>query len=108
MTLTRCVLCGTRCVPMADYDAPVCAECDDRYDRAELRLDLIVSHPQTPVDDVVRTPPSPANPALAQLAAEVTAETYGRLVPEYHNDGTPPAAERRPFERPVLRVVGAA
>lgn len=41
MILVRCVLCGARCVPMADYDAPVCHECDDRHEAALARLDTM-------------------------------------------------------------------
>jgi len=30
--MTACVLCRRPCVPMADYDVPVCLHCDDLSD----------------------------------------------------------------------------
>lgn len=38
---TTCVLCGMPCIPMADYDIPVCAHCDDLHQQALARLDLL-------------------------------------------------------------------
>lgn len=26
----HCALCGRQCIPLADYDAPICLDCDDR------------------------------------------------------------------------------
>lgn len=100
---------------MADYDAPVCAPCDRRHENVVAILDIAAGwpHPQPaqPVDD---QPGTPVNTALHDLAAAVTVETYGRLVPEYRNPKTAPAAAQldalRELDGPVLHVIdgGAA
>jgi hypothetical protein len=102
--MTMCVVCGQPCVPMADYEYPVCVDCDLwRHDALE-RLTQV--RPQA-----VHAPPpeTPIFPGLQRLAAIVTAETYGRLVPEYHNNRNDElAALQKP--QPPLRVIegGAA
>ena len=38
MTLPSCALCGQRCIPLADYDAPICVACDNLHEAATTRL----------------------------------------------------------------------
>jgi hypothetical protein len=97
-----CVVCGQLCVPMADYDQPVCIRCDSVREVAQ---EVHRRNPQA-VDAPIE---NPRIPALQRLAATVTAETYGRLVPEYHNNRNDElAALQKP--QPPLRVIegGAA
>lgn len=101
--MTHCVVCGQPCTPLADYDYPVCHRCD-AYGP----------------DALQRTAPGPApNAALKALAAQITAETYARRVPEYRADdhAGEGAADRerlarllRDMDTPTLRVIegGAA
>ena len=46
--MSVCVVCGQRCVPMADYDTPVCAACDDRHEQALARLNAAIPTPPRP------------------------------------------------------------
>lgn len=36
--MTRCIICLTGCIPMADYEHPVCIRCDARNDAAWVAL----------------------------------------------------------------------
>lgn len=88
---------------MADYDQPICIDCDD-INEAVLRA--IVAHRVSTTGG--RHPEKPRNPALEQLAATVTAETYGRLVPEHHNAGGSAIADLLDeMDRPRLHVVAS-
>jgi hypothetical protein len=35
--MTCCVVCGRRCVPLADYDVPVCIRCDKDVEFVQVR-----------------------------------------------------------------------
>lgn len=98
--MTACVICGRRCVPMADYDAPVCARCDAAQDDilAAAALAAYLAPPTTV--QVVRTPAPrcrcrngsvvvhadltrPVETYYGPAAPEVIAELVDALFPQY-------------------------
>lgn len=40
-TLPACVCCGRACIPLADYDVPVCVRCDDQADTAVALVNIV-------------------------------------------------------------------
>lgn len=76
LALPRCVVCRRACIPMADYDAPVCVRCDADVEAILTRAALPAAAaalltPPTPLN-----PPTPLPVALARLmtARQHTAE----------------------------------
>jgi len=81
---TRCHICHQPCIPMADYAAPTCPGCDAQHEAALERLHSPVEIPVDTgrLDDI---PDLGRLGTLAVMAQVVTAETYGRLVPEFQS-----------------------
>lgn len=68
----HCCLCGRACIPMADYERPVCHRCDDDM-AVGLRLTALVR------DHVALTP---GQQALVEAMRFEEARIYGRTVLE--------------------------
>lgn len=77
--LVRCGLCGTPCIPVADFDAPTCLHCEALM--------------QTVLDRAARSMPAP--PAPPSLSTPASPAVITALVDEL----CPPYSRRRGARR---------
>lgn len=78
-TEIKCVICGARCIPVADYDPPVCIACDVQFEAIDLYAALterLIELRLVPV--VIVSPAAPDNVrpinARAGLWTQIRAE----------------------------------
>lgn len=102
--MSSCVVCGRGCVPMADYEVPVCPRCDAAQE------DILAAAIAAPVQVVTVTVPAERRPVVRRPLVErvVVHADLTRPVESYYGPAAPEVIAELvdalfPLDRPTAR-----
>lgn len=102
--LPRCVICDRSCIPLADYDAPTCIDCDDAMRMVTITARLSTELPTPPVAEPLPLQlDRPLHTYYGPAPAEVLEQLVDALFPP-----AKPRQRRPPVSTKSRELSGAA